>query len=331
MTGRVWQECLKRVILRRRSTAEKLLLTLAGLAIAGGLRWALDRGAYGVPFLTFFPVILLTALCLGCRYALLAGVGAVATAWALFVPGSIRLAEPSVQAAIIALYAVIIGLIVGTGHFIRLILIENQRHIELADSFNAELQHRAKNSLQVLRGLIGRGPASGEDAAEFHAKLIGRMEALARANELLRYGSAESTSLSELVTTALAAFDMARFRCVGPDCVLDRSAATPLVMALHELATNALKHGSLSRDGGRVALTWQPASGGRVALEWRELDGPPVAPPRTRGMGARLLRAHGGLTSIATDWDPAGIICRIEVVAEAGGQTQRDGSSSRSQ
>lgn len=291
-------------------------MTVGALVVAALIRWLLDRGVYGVPFLTFYPVVLLAAVFLGGRYAVLAALGALVLARLLFAPGPIHLAAPTIQVTIVLLYAVVVGLIMATGHFVRLILLENQQHMDLAETFNTELQHRAKNSLQVLRGLIGRGPAEGENAAEFHAKLIGRMEALARANDLLRFGSAESAELAGLVATALAPFDMARFHCLGPECRLPRAAATPLVMVLHELATNAVKYGALSAEGGSVALAWQRIGEAGIVLEWRERGGPPVTAPTTRGMGTRLLRAQGGLTSVVLDWDPAGLICRLEVTAE---------------
>ncbi|MDE2621371.1 MAG: hypothetical protein KGL54_14520 [Sphingomonadales bacterium] len=315
MNGEDWLEGVRRTILRRRSAANRLFLMGAWLAVAVGVRWLLDRGLYGVPFLTFYPVVLLAGLVLGGRYAVMAAVAAVVLARLLFEPGPIRLAPVGVQAAMVVLYAVTIGMIVGAGHLIRLILIENQRHIDLADSFNDELQHRAKNALQILRALIGRGPAAGEDATEFHSKLLGRMEALGRANELLRYGSAGSADVASLVETALAPFGTAGFDCSGPACRLHKSAATPLVMALHELATNATKYGALSCPSGRVSLEWTPVGGGRVALEWRERGGPPVAAPTTRGMGSRLLRPHGGLVAVALEWEPEGATCRMEVIA----------------
>lgn len=317
VTGSDRLACLSRLILRRRTVAAKLAWTAAGLLLAVLVRWVLDRGAFGVPFLTFFPVILLTALAFGGRYAVLAAAGGVVLAALVFEPGPIRTAQLPVQAAILAMFGVVVGLIVATAHFVRLILLDNQRHIELTDSFNTELQHRAKNQLQVLRGLVGRGPGPGEDAAEFHAKLIGRMEALGRANELLRYGSAESADLPVAVSAALGPFDAGRFRCSGPQCRLAKSAATPLIMALHELATNALKYGALSVPGGSVTLTWQRAGHGVVALVWHERGGPAVTAPTTHGMGARLLRPHGGLTEVVSEWDPAGLVCRMEVLAEA--------------
>lgn len=317
MTGPDWLDGVRAMILRRRSVANRLILLALWLAVAAAVRWLLDRGAYGVPFLTFYPVVLLAALVLGGRYAVLAAVGAMVLARLLFVQGLIHLAPPPVQAALIALYGLTIGTIVGAGHLIRLILIENQRHIDLADSFNEELQHRAKNTSQVLRALIGRGPGPDDDAAEFHAKLLGRMEALGRANDVLRYGAAGNADTADLVATALAPFGAAGIDCSGPGCRLHKSAAAPLVMALHELATNATKYGALSRPEGRVSLAWELAGDGKVTLHWREWNGPPVVVPTSRGMGSRLLRPHGGLVAVGLEWEPGGLVCRMEALAAA--------------
>jgi len=305
------------LVLKRRSTACKLLLTIAALTLATGIRWLLDRGANGVPFLTFYPVILLTALFLGGRYAVISAVVALVVTNFLFGPTDWHMAEASVRAGMAALFILSVGIIVMTGHFVRLILLENQAHIAQAEEFNAELQHRAKNALQILRALIGRRPSPAEDLAMFQAKVLGRMEALSKANELLRFGSLEAVSLGDLVATATAPFDRQRFYCAGPAVAVHKSAATPLVMALHELATNALKYGALSTDEGRIDISWQADAEGQVHLRWQERSGPPVSEPATRGFGSRLLRPHGGMRSVVLDWDPAGLVCRIVAMGRA--------------
>ena len=85
-------------------------------------------------------------------------------------------------------------------------------------------------------------------------------------------------------------------------------------MTLHELATNAAKHGALSTDTGRVALSWS-VEAGRLRLEWRETGGPTVRPPDRRGYGmkvlTRALEGIGGRTSV--DWAHAGLICTAEL------------------
>lgn len=304
----------RRLLLAPRSPAVRIGLMLAAVAIAAGLRWMLDRGAYGVPFLTFYPVVLLAALFLGSRYAVLSALLSLLVVRLLFVHTGWYLADLSIRLLMLAMFGVTVAIIVGTGHFVRQILIENQAHIAQAEAFNAELQHRAKNALQVLRALVGRGPREGEDPHEFHAKLLGRMKALGKANQLLRFGALDSARWADLLAGAIAPFDPSRFRCTGPDCRVHNSAATPLVMALHELGTNAVKYGALSVESGHVEVEWSVVDGGRLAVVWREVGGPPVTPPATRGFGSRLLRPHGGLKAVTLDWAPAGLVCRMELL-----------------
>lgn len=109
-----------------------------------------------------------------------------------------------------------------------------------------------------------------------------------------------------------------RIRLEGPSGVrIGPREAQALALALHELATNTLKHGALSVAGGRVALRWRSAEGGgpdaRIVLEWEETGGPPIAgPPARRGFGTRLLErglAHdlGAGAEVAMVFAPAGL------------------------
>jgi two-component sensor histidine kinase len=308
---------LARIVLRPRPVSHKILLVLLGLAIAGGGRWLFDQGAYGVPFLTFYPVVVLAALFLGADYALFASVAALLVIHFLLNTGSWNQAEGPVRFAMLVVLSITLGVMITTGHFMRLVLFDNLRHLRQARAYNAELQHRAKNAQQMLRALIGRGPAPGEDPAEFHAKLLGRVEALGRANELLGFGALEQASLADVVTSAIAPFDPGRFECAGPDGRLGKTAAIPLAMALHELGTNAIKYGALSA-GGRVRVGWRQEGHGRYVLEWRELGGPAITAPTTHGMGSRLLRPHGGLARVELDWATAGLVCRMDLIGAEG-------------
>lgn len=309
---------LRRLILRRRVLATKFLIMAAMLAFATGARWLLDHGANGVPFLTFYPVVLLTALLLGWRFGLLSAVCALVLVRFLFAPGWQVVALPT-RMGMFLLYSLTIAIILLTGHFVRRLLLESERLIAESKAFNDELQHRSRNMLQVLRALMGRSPPPGEDAADFHRKLAGRVEALSRANQLLGFGALGSAELGELVAAAVAPFDPDRFHCDGPDCRLQKATVVPLVMTLHELATNAVKYGALSVDQGEVAISWRLDGPDKARLEWIERGGPPVRQPARRGMGSRLLRPHGGLSAIELDWNPAGLACRLELVVQAEG------------
>ena len=118
----------------------------------------------------------------------------------------------------------------------------------------------------------------------------------------------------------------ARIESDGPKIFLRPKAALAISMALHELATNAVKYGALSGPHGRVAITWAPAgeNGGRFRLEWREMDGPPVTPPTRRGFGSRLLENGlaydlGGEVRLA--FEPTGLVCTIDApIGERGEQ-----------
>ncbi len=86
----------------------------------------------------------------------------------------------------------------------------------------------------------------------------------------------------------------------------------PLVLALHELATNAVKYGALSRSAGKVILTWRLEEGS-ADLDWVEVGGPLVAAPNRKGLGSRLLTEQAGLFDVQLDFRPDGLICRIKL------------------
>jgi two-component sensor histidine kinase len=110
-----------------------------------------------------------------------------------------------------------------------------------------------------------------------------------------------------------------RVRLHGPRVQLSPHEALGMTMVVHELGTNALKYGSLGSPGGRVELTWVagPTAAGRALdVTWREKDGPPVIPPDGKtGFGTRLIdRALSGFGRTAVEFDPSGLICRIEIL-----------------
>ncbi len=186
-----------------------------------------------------------------------------------------------------------------------------------------ELNHRVKNALagaQALAAQTARGGASGNPGTFLRA-FEERLRALARAHDLLTREGWRGASLSDVVRATLAPHDSGpgRVAASGPEVRLAPGAAVALHMAFHELATNAVKHGSLSVPGGRVEVAWtkQPAGGGdggapaELAIRWRERGGPPVpGPPAVQGFGSRLLdrglpQQLGGEAKF--DFAPAGL------------------------
>jgi two-component sensor histidine kinase len=136
------------------------------------------------------------------------------------------------------------------------------------------------------------------------------MDLLIQANELLGAGKVRQCELSELTNIGIAPFPDGAISANGPPARIAEDAAMPLIMALHELGTNALKYGALSVDSGSVRITWTTAAD-EVRLCWREVGGPPVTPPTRRGLGSRLLVSQGALRSVDLQFHPDGVVCRM--------------------
>jgi|GEM_PF-320429 len=179
-----------------------------------------------------------------------------------------------------------------------------------------ELNHRVKNTLALVQGLALQSFKDGRDMAEAREAFQNRLASLAAAHDLLTRESWEGATLGDIVSQALGLYNgrEARISWDGPPVRLDPKAAVSLVMALHELCTNATKYGALSIPEGRVELRWR-VSGDRLAIEWRERGGPPVEAPARRGFGLRMIERAlaADLSGTARiEFAEEGLLCRIE-------------------
>jgi PAS domain S-box-containing protein len=179
-----------------------------------------------------------------------------------------------------------------------------------------ELNHRVKNTLALVQGLALQSFRDDRSPAEARAAFQQRLAALAAAHDLLTRESWEGATLFELVDQAVGHLNAQepRLTAAGPEVLLGPKQSVSLVMALHELATNAVKYGALSRAGGRIEIVWE-AEAGRLQLIWREQGGPPVVEPKRRGFGFRMIERAlaadlGGL--VVLDFAETGLVCRIE-------------------
>jgi two-component sensor histidine kinase len=155
-----------------------------------------------------------------------------------------------------------------------------------------ELNHRVKNTLATVHSIAAQSfrhadPALRPQLAAFDE----RLHALARAHEVLTRSHWEGADLGEVARYILSPYRESqgpgRISFEGPETTLSPPQALAISMALHELATNALKYGALSVPEGRVSLCW--TVGRLLTITWREHGGPPVAPPGHQGFGTRLL------------------------------------------
>ncbi len=181
----------------------------------------------------------------------------------------------------------------------------------------AELNHRVRNILNLVRGLVSQS-ASGSDSIEDFAEIVGkRIYALARAHDQVTQANWSPASLYALIRTECRAYadgDGDRVFLRGPDAMLTPSAFTSLALVVHELMTNSSKYGALSNGEGRVEIAMARDADDNLTINWVERGGPPVATPTRTGFGSTII-AHtvphelGGTADIA--FEPEGFVARF--------------------
>lgn len=156
-----------------------------------------------------------------------------------------------------------------------------------------ELHHRVKNTLATVQAVLNATMRSSVTMVEFAQAFGGRIGSLARTHALITEDEAQVASFEGLLRAELDAYaDGGRITLEGPRLKLPSELAVPVSMALHELTTNALRHGALSHPGGRVVVSWSvedDPTGPWLAWTWNEHDGPPPTLPTREGFGTRLL------------------------------------------
>jgi PAS domain S-box-containing protein len=191
---------------------------------------------------------------------------------------------------------------------------ERKRAEERQGLLLAELSHRVKNTLAVVLGIASRTLAGDRSLPEARDTLAKRLGALAKTHELLTAAGWRGVSLRALAEAELRPYGP-RAAIAGEDLTLGPKAAQTFALVLHELATNAAKHGALSAPEGRIEIGWEAADG-RFRLRWRERDGPSVRPPERQGFGRTLLERGvayelGG--EVTLDFRPAGLVCEARL------------------
>jgi len=193
---------------------------------------------------------------------------------------------------------------------VQLDITERKRAEERQQLLAREVDHRAKNLLAVVQSILHLSRA--DDIDSFVATVKGRVMALARAHSLLSNNRWQGADLRRLIEEELAPYrtGSGRIAIDGPAVTLGPAASQSLALALHELATNAAKHGALVRPTGRLIVTWEVNTDG-LTLTWQESGGPRVAgPPEQRRFGSSVIvgsveyQLDGRVT---LEWRPEGL------------------------
>ena len=193
---------------------------------------------------------------------------------------------------------------------------QNDRHSLLM----AEMNHRVRNTFSVVQAMVHSTRRHSASDADFQVAFDERLLVMARSHDRLMRTEWNSADLRDVVESALEAFraEPGRFTLEGPPLLLAANHVVAMSLTFHELATNAVKHGSLSAAGGRVSITWAVAEvvGGLPWIEvvWIEQGGPQVEPPTRRGFGTQLMKigmpADG---KVRLSFPPEGLECQITV------------------
>jgi PAS domain S-box-containing protein len=200
------------------------------------------------------------------------------------------------------------GEVVGTVNML-VDITERRRAEEQQRLLLSESVHRIKNTFATIQAIamqtLRRAPADERDA------FVARLRSLANAHDLLANDNWDRASITDVLDRAIAPFGKERFLIEGPNMELNASKSLQLTMALHELATNAVKYGALSTAAGQVHVAWVLPQPGPLKLSWEERQGPPVSPPDHKGFGSVLIentfeRAH-------FEYAPHGLTCTLEI------------------
>jgi two-component system, chemotaxis family, CheB/CheR fusion protein len=197
---------------------------------------------------------------------------------------------------------------------------ESEKHTKL---LLAELQHRVRNTLAVVRSITRRTAATSETVEDYAMHLEGRIESFARTQAMATRSADAGVNLEEFVRDELLAHavrDDEKAHIDGPPVRLQAKTAEAIGLAVHELATNAVKYGALSGDGGHIDVIWRimgDDGSQRLRLEWRE-SGVSVATvaPRRRGFGSELIERtlrYELDAETELEFTPGGVRCTIEV------------------
>jgi two-component sensor histidine kinase len=281
------------------------------------IRWTLPLNPDQLPTITIVIATAVVTTFIGVRAGIVtAALGGTASWYLFFNEYSWSLANgawvPLLGFAIIAATLVCTAALYRESerrsHERELALFEEQA----ADSelFAREMAHRLKNTLAIVQSVAFQTFGNGSPEANLFSA---RLKALGDANELLNEQVTEpEAKVFRVVKGALQPFNVGsaslQIECI--DASISSRQVLSLALALHELATNAIKYGALSSQTGRVFLRLEDA-GEVLKLSWEERGGPRVVPPTREGFGTRLLRRAGANSKL--DFEPGGFRCSFDV------------------
>lgn len=296
-----------------------LLVAVPCVALGYFARLLIDTLVQGqVPFVTFYPAVMAAALIAGFRAGLLVIFFSTPIAVLAF-GGDYPVATTIVWLVLASVVAAGCGVAQELRARMRVERDELAQTKQKLELVIREQMHRARNTFAILNALAQQSAQGVTNVAEFRDRLTERVRALSSAYSLMSSSEPDApVLLDSLVGLALAPFSDSygpRLKISGgPVVQFAPSAAIPLALCLHELATNAVKYGALSKDTGQIDCSWLERAPGAYTLVWIETGGPKVDNPRSTGFGTRMIGAAlngvpGG--SAVLKFNPEGVRCEL--------------------
>jgi two-component sensor histidine kinase len=182
-----------------------------------------------------------------------------------------------------------------------------------------ELHHRVKNTLAIVSAITSQSLRNANSLEEATKTIADRLHALGVAQDLLvreRWTGAGCRTLIEAAVKAFQSRSLDQFEIAGDNIAISSGPAVSLSMVIHELCTNAVKHGALSAPSGHVSISWDISKDQRFKLHWKESGGPPVQEPSRKSFGSRLIEQAlpGQLEGEARlRFEPDGLSCEVNI------------------
>ncbi len=301
---------------RAMSLHQQAALALVCVTVGAALHFMLESGLAGVPFITFFPAVLVASVWGGTRSGVITLVlGALVAAYFWLEP--FRTADLTKLGASTVVVFILMGTIIVLGAHLLHTAVAMARESEARATLIArEMQHRIGNKLAIVQSIVRLSVRHATTLKEFETQFSQRLSALSEAQALAGPDPDLPTDLDSLLRVVLRPFDHDRITISGPPAGIHHRDRPMLALLVHELCTNAVKHGALSRPEGSVAVLWSCARES-VRLDWTETGGPPVGEPTRKGFGSDLVRAAfpPDRGSVTFSYDPAGLRCTVTLKA----------------
>jgi two-component sensor histidine kinase len=309
--------------------AGRVVLTLFAIGSAT-LIWMAARfiGLVGAASF-YFPAVLIVTLFAGWEFGAAAVAASTALLWILagrhlpLGPLAIFVLAGTVEVALAGFLRELLRDAWRTEHALRRLAEQREREAGARELALSEARHRLKNLMAIIEALArfsGTRPGASPDIDAFLQRFIGRLRALGAASDLvLKFGPGvlDANALICAVLEPFVSESPERLRFEGPELRLSEQFGGALAMAVHELATNALKYGALSVPDGSVTFRWHAVphhDGERIEFVWKEQGGPPPNAPEKDGYGHRMIRSVAARETdgeVQLDFPPDGLVCRI--------------------